>query len=173
MLRDSGIEFVAVPQIDRKLPATSFKQRGKTRFHVDLLVPSANEEFPVLPVPELKAHATGLPYLKYLLHQSQMAMLMGREGCCGVRVPLPEYFAVHKLLVSQLRASHGVKSEKDVFQACVLLAVLADKHSGAIESALKRVPKTARKYMKPAIESSRSLLETAYPRAWDALTSTT
>ena len=99
-------------------------------------------------------------------------MLMAREGCCGVRVPLPEYFAVHKLLVSQLRANRGAKSEMDVFQACVLLAVLADKHSGAIESALKRVPKPARKYMKPPIESSRSLLETAYPTAWDALTAT-
>jgi len=172
MLRDSGIEFVAVPQLDRKLPATSFKQRGKTRFHVDLLVPSPNEEFPVLPVPELKAHATGLPYLKYLLQESQMAMLVAREGCCGVRVPLPERFAVHKLLVSQLRSGRGAKSEKDVFQACVLLAVLSDKHPGAIESALKKVPRPTRKYLKPAIESGRSLLETAYPRAWEVLTAT-
>lgn len=172
MLRDSGIEFVAVPQLDRKLPATSFKQRGKTRFHVDLLAPSSNEEFPVLPVPELKAHASGLPHLKYLLEESQMAMLMAREGCCNVRVPLAERFAVHKLIVSQLRANRGAKSETDVFQACVLLAAMADKHSGTIESALKRVPKPARKYLKPAIESGRSLLETAYPRAWDALTAT-
>jgi len=169
MLRDSGIEFVEVPQLDRRLPATTFKQRGKTRFHVDLLVPSPNEEFPVLPVPELKAHATGLPYLNYLLEESQMAMLMAREGCCNVRVPLPERFAVHKLLVSQLRGKRDAKSEKDVFQASVLLAILADKHSGAIESALKRVPRPARKYLKPAIESGRPLLETGYPRAWDAL----
>lgn len=170
MLRESGIEFVEVPQLDRTLPATSFKQRGKTRFHVDLLVPSSNEEFPVLPVPELKAHATGLPYLKYLLEESQMSMLMAREGCCGVRVPLPERFAVHKLLVSQLRVKRDVKSEKDVLQACILLAVLADKHPGAIESALKKVPKPARKYLKPAIGSGRSLLEIPYPKAWDALT---
>lgn len=169
MLRDSGIEFVEVPQLDPKLPATSFKQRGKTRFHVDLLVPSPNEEFPVLPVPELKAHAQGLPYLKYLLEESQTAMLMAREGCCNVRVPLPERFAVHKLLVSQLQVKRGAKADKDVFQACVLLAVLAEKHPSAIESALSRVPKPARKYLKPAIESGRDLLEAAYPRAWDAL----
>jgi hypothetical protein len=170
MLRDSGIEFVEVPPLDRKLPATSFKQRGRTRFHVDLLVPSPNEEFPVLPVPELKAHATGLPYLQYLLQDSQTAMLIAREGCCAVRVPLPERFAVHKLLVSRLRSGRGAKSEKDVFQACVLLAVLADKHSGTIEEALKMVPGPARKYLKPAIESGRPLLEITYPRAWDALT---
>jgi len=172
MLRDSGIEFVEIPQLDRKLPVTSYKQRAKTRFHVDLLVSSPNEEFPVLPVPELRAHATGLPYLKYLLEESQMAMLVAREGCCGVRVPLPERFAVHKLLVSQLRVNRDAKSEKDVFQACVLFAVLAEKHPGAIESALKKVPRPARKYLKPAIESGRSLLETTYPRAWDTLTAT-
>src|SRR6266545_2351812 len=28
MLRDSGIEFVEVPQLDRKQPSTSFKERG-------------------------------------------------------------------------------------------------------------------------------------------------
>jgi len=97
-------------------------------------------------------------------------MLMAREGCCNVRAPLPERFAVHELIVSQLRANRGAKSEMDVFRACVLLAAMADKHSGAIESALKRVSKPARKYLQPAIESGRSLLETAYPRAWDALT---
>jgi hypothetical protein len=86
-----------------------------------------------------------------------------------VRVPLPERFAVHKLLVSQLRVKRGAKADKDVFQACVLLAVLAEKHPSAIESALSRVPKPARKYLKPAIESGRDLLEAAYPRAWDAL----
>lgn len=169
MLRESGIEFVEVPQLDRKLPPTSFKQRGRSRFHVDLLVPSPDETFPVLPVPELKAHATGLPYLKYLLGESQMAMLMAREGCCNIRVPLPERFAVHKLLVSRLRGSRGVKSERDILQACVLLAVLGERHPGAIEPALKQVPKSARKYLKPAIGSARAVLETAHPRAWEAL----
>ncbi|HEX9645916.1 MAG TPA: GSU2403 family nucleotidyltransferase fold protein, partial [Alphaproteobacteria bacterium] len=42
MLKDSGISFVEVPSLNRKKPPTSFKQRGRSRFHVDLLVPSAN-----------------------------------------------------------------------------------------------------------------------------------
>ena len=56
-----------------------------------------------------------------------------------VRVPLPERYAVHKLMVSQLRTDRGGKSEKDLFQAAVLLAVLGEKHPGAIADALRRV----------------------------------
>jgi hypothetical protein len=169
MLRDSGIEFVEIPRLDRKSPATSFKERGRSQFHVDLLVPSPNEEFPVLPVPELKAHATGLPYLQYLLAESQPGVLLAREGCCQVRLPLPERFAVHKLVVSRLRVGGGAKSDKDVFQASVLAAVLAESHPGALEAAAGALPRRARKYLRAALESARRHLESAHPRAWEEL----
>ncbi len=94
--------FVEVPPLDRGKPPTSFKQRGRSRFHVDLLAPSARADFPVVPVPELGTHATGLPILAWLLAESRTAMLMSREGCCAVRIPLPERFAIHKLIVSRL-----------------------------------------------------------------------
>jgi hypothetical protein len=153
MLRDSGIEFVEVPRLERRAPSTSFKQRGRSHFHGD----------------ELKAHATGLPYLDYLLAESQPAMLMTREGCCAVRVPLPERFAVHKLIVSRLRVERGSKPDKDVLQASVLCAVLAETHSGAVASALDEVPRKARHHLGPAIESARRHLERAHGRAWEEL----
>jgi hypothetical protein len=169
MLRDSGVEFVEVPALDRKRPPTSFKQRGRSPFHVDLLAPSGEEAVTVIPVPELKAHATGLPHLDFLLAESQIAMLMAREGCCSVRVPLPERFAVHKLIVSRLRTGREAKSERDVLQACVLAAALADGHPGAIESAAAAVPRAARKRLREAMKSARRWLETDYPRAWEEL----
>jgi len=171
MLQDSGIPFVEAPSLNRKKPSTSFKQRGRSSFHVDLLVPSTKENFPVVAVPELKAHATGLPYLDYLLSESQTAMLLAREGCCSVRVPLPERFAVHKLVVSRLRTGREAKSDKDVFQACVLCAALAESHPGAVESAVAEIPRRARKYLKPAIESARRFIEQTHPRAWEELRS--
>jgi hypothetical protein len=170
MLLDSGIEFVAVPSLDRKKPPTSFKQRGRSPFHVDLLAPSGNETLAVVAVPELKAHATGLPHLDFLLAESQTTMLMAREGCCAVRVPLPERFAVHKLLVSRLRAGRDAKSERDVTQACVLAAALADSHPGAIESAAAAVPRPASKHFKQALELARRWLAKDHPRAWEELT---
>ena len=103
------------------------------------------------------------------LQKSQTAMLMAREGCCPVRVPLPERFAVHKLLVSRLRTGREAKSDKDVFQACVLCAVLAESHPGAIESAVAQIPRRAKKYLTPAVKAARRFLEPAHGRAWEEL----
>jgi hypothetical protein len=169
MLRGSGVGFVDVPALDPRAPSTSWKERGRSHFHVDLLAPSPNETFPVVPVPELKAHALGLPYLGYLLAESQMAMLIAREGCCPVRVPLAERFAVHKLVTSRLRVGGGAKSEKDVFQAAVLCAVLAETQSGAVEAAVAALPRGAGKHFKGGRESARRHLERAHPRAWEEL----
>jgi len=169
MLKDSGIPFVEVPGLDPKSPATSFKQRGKGRFHVDLLVPSRNEDFPVVAVPELAAHATGLPYLDYLLEESQMAMLVARQGCCPVRVPVPERFAIHKLVISRLRVGRDAKAAKDVRQAAILAAVLGEQQPGALEAARNSVPAKAKKLLKQALIVARKHLETEYPRAWEEL----
>lgn len=170
ILKDSGIEFVEVPGLKHGQPSTSFKQRGRSAFHVDLLVPSPNETFPLVPVPELKTHAIGLPYLGYLLAESQDAALLAREGCCIVRVPLPERFAVHKLIVSQLRRGREAKSDKDIFQACVLCAALAESHPGSIESAAHQLPVRSRKHFKRSLAIARRYLEADHPRAWEELT---
>jgi hypothetical protein len=169
MLQQSGIEFVEVPELDRKKPSTSFKQRGRSRLHVDLLAPSRSQEYSVVSVPELQAHATTLPHLGYLLAESQEAMLMAREGCCSVRVPLPERFAVHKMIVSRLRTGREAKSDKDVHQACVLCAALAEGYPGALESAVGQLPVRARKYLKQALPVAQRYLEKNHARAWEEL----
>jgi hypothetical protein len=142
MLRESGIPFVEVPSLDAREPSTSFKQRGRSRFHVDLLAPSPDNSFSVVAVPELQAHATGLPYLAYLLGATQFATLLSREGACPVRVPQPSRFALHKLLVSQLRG--GAKGDKDRFQGAVFLAAIGDSQSGAIAEAFDDLPRAIR-----------------------------
>jgi hypothetical protein len=169
MLRASGVDFVEVPELNRRQGSTSFKQRGRSLFHVDLLVPSPDDAFSVVAVPELEAHAMALPHLGYLLSESQMAMLLAREGCCAVRVPLPERFAVHKLVVSQLRRGREAKSGNDVLQACVVAAVLAESHPGALESAVTALPRRARRHLQRGREAARGLLEMAHPRAWEEL----
>lgn len=168
ILRDSGIHFIEVPQLDHKEPATSFKQQGTSRFHVDLLVPSPNSEIRIIQVPELMAHATALPYLSYVLGETQMATLIAREGCCPVRVPIAERFAIHKLVVSQLRVNRDAKTEKDIFQAAVLMAALGEKYPGAIESAVMSLPSSARKYLVKALTPALTLMQ-GHPRASEEL----
>jgi hypothetical protein len=169
MLKGSGIDFVEVPHLDRKRPSTSFKLRGRSAFHVDLLAPSRDETYPVIAVPELRTHAVGLPYLGYLLDESQPGAVLAREGCCAVRVPLPERFAIHKLVVSQLRTGRATKSDKDRHQASILCAVLGDTQSGALEHARAALPKRASKYLKAALAVVRPVLEARAPRAWEEL----
>lgn len=169
ILTESGIEFLEVPSLDRKAPATKFRERGKGTLEVDLLVPSRDETFRTVPVPELRAHATGLPYLGYLLAESQPGTVIMREGCCAVRVPLPERFAIHKLVVSRLRAGRSAKAGKDVGQAVVLLAALGDAHGGAIADAVAALPKRASKHFRRAREEVRPVLEARAPRAWAEL----
>jgi hypothetical protein len=158
ILKESGIDFVEVPELDARKPSTSFKQRGMSRFHVDLLVPSPDMEIHNLPVPELKANASALPYLAYLLRNAQMSTLLAREGCCPVQVPLPERFALHKLVVSQLRSNRDAKSAKDVFQASAVIEALGESFPGALESAFEALPVSAHAHLLKALPMVRRQL---------------
>ncbi|EXI80195.1 MAG: hypothetical protein AW10_01972 [Candidatus Accumulibacter appositus] len=84
-------------------------------------------------------------------------------------VRVPERFALHKLMVSQLGTNRGGKSGKDLFQAAVLLAVLGEKHPGAIEEAWRRVPVSILGRLRSAVGQIRHLLEPDHARAWDEL----
>lgn len=168
-LRESGIDFVEVPQLNNRLPPTSFKQRGRSTFQVELLAPARAEEVGSAPVPELRAHAVTLPFLGYLLEESQMTAVLAREGCSPVRVPLPERYAVHKLVVSELRRGRDAKVYKDRGQAVVLSAVLGERYPGALRSAVEELPRRAVKYFRRALKRVQDDLERHHGRAWDEL----
>jgi hypothetical protein len=166
LLRESGIDFVDVPGLDRGKPPTSYKERGRSRFTFDLLVPTGGEEIETLPVPELHAHATALPYLRYLLAETQMGAAISNHGVATVRVPVPERFAMHKLIVAQLRVGRAEKSRKDLQQAAALVAATGELFPGAIEDAFSKTATSSRKHIRKSLEKIRPELE-AHPQAWD------
>lgn len=170
MLRETGIELSPVPQLERGAPATSFSERGGSRLHVDLLVPSRNDEYAIVPIPELNAHATGSPYLAYLLGLSQEVPCLSPHGVVRVRVPVPERYAVHKLIVSQLRSTQSVKVHKDLRQAATLIEALSERFPGAVEDALLATPRGARRHLQRAIQALKGHLPPSAP-AWDSLAS--
>jgi hypothetical protein len=166
LLRESGIDFVDVPTFTHGAPATSFKERGHSRFTFDLLVPTAREHIETLPVPELNAHATALPYLRYLLTETQMGAAISSHGAIAVRVPIPERFAIHKLIVAQLRVGRPEKSQKDLKQAAVLIAALGELFPGAIEEAYSKAPTSSRSRLRKSFEKIRAELE-VHPQSWE------
>jgi hypothetical protein len=169
LLRESGIDFVDALRLNHAEPATRFMERGRSRFTVDLLVPASGAEAEIHPVPELKTHATALPHLRYLLGESQMGAAMSNHGVVAVRVPVAERFAIHKLLVSQLRTGRPEKSLKDRKQAAVLIAALGELHSGAIEAAFKATPVSSRKRIRKALDQIGDLLA-PHPQALEEIT---
>lgn len=164
ILRSSGIPFDEVPGFDPRDATGKIKERGHSRFTVDLLVPGRGRDVSHRYVPELKAHAVALPHLGYLVAETQPAAALSRNGCIGVRVPLAERYAVHKLLVSRLRSSGNEKSRKDLRQAAILIAVLAETAPGAIAEAHAALSSSARGFVKNATPVLLPLLAD-YPAA--------
>jgi hypothetical protein len=166
LLRESGIDFVDVPGFTRGAPPTSYKERGRSRFTFDLLVPTSGEDIETVAVPELNAHATGLPYFRYLLAQTQMGAAISAHGAVAVRVPVPERFAMHKLVVAQLRAGRTEKSRKDLKQAAVLIAALGELHPGALEDAFRKTATSSRRHIRESLKRIQADLH-AHPQSWE------
>ena len=79
-------------------------------------------------MPALRGHAQLLRYLDFLLYQEVNAVALHGAGI-PIDVPEPVRFALHKLIVAQLRhqgvARSAAKAKKDLQQAQALIAVLA------------------------------------------------
>jgi hypothetical protein len=164
LLEESGVDFVKVPPLDHRDPSTKFTEKGRSRFSVDLLVASRDDEYSAVYVPELAAHATSLPYFRYLINESQDAIVISSHGVLAVRTPLPERFAIHKMIVAQLRRGGGAKSLKDIRQAAVLVAALGELYPGAIADAFRKTAVSTRKHIRKSFAQMRADLE-AHPQA--------
>jgi hypothetical protein len=89
--------------------------------------------------------AQALSYLDFSLEGAIDAVVLYREGI-PVRIPAPERFAVHKLIVAPARrGTHRAKSEKDLAQAAWLIAALSESRpfelAAALDAARVRGPK--------------------------------
>lgn len=121
--------FLPVPGLSPKDPSTSFKVRGRL-LRVDLLTPGGSGAGKPVPLPRFGASAEPLPYLDYLLEDSQPAAIVDGGGVL-VQVPHPARFALHKLIVAQERAAaFQAKRSKDIRQAAQLIAHLEADRPG-------------------------------------------
>jgi hypothetical protein len=134
-------------------------------------VPSRGTDYPIVGVPELKAHAKGLPYLGYLLGASQELPVLSAQGVVMVRTPVPERFAIHKLIASQLRNKTSSKPEKDLVQAATLIEALTERFPGAVEDALDAAPRSAKRHLKRAAKALKMHLPASAESAWEAMLS--
>jgi hypothetical protein len=168
ILADSGLEFVAVPGMPSRRPSASFKVPGVDALSVDLLVPGATLGR-VVALPELKAHAQQVPLLGFLLEQPVEAIALGPNHVVPVRVPAPERFALHKLMSSQSRKADRDKVRKDLEQAAVLAAAVAEDQPHALQDAFKAFPAAGRAAARHGARAAANLLGSAHPAGRESL----
>lgn len=165
LLKQTGLPFHEVPGLKRGEPSTSFKVRGR-KLKVDLLVPTTGVPYKAIRIPELGAYATGLPFLTYLLDDPINSIMIGRDKLVPIAVPHAGRFLIHKLAVSMLRASSdSAKREKDIAQAAILAAVLAQEQDFVLQEAIAAMNKALHARVKPAVRRARQLLQPGHPAA--------
>lgn len=159
LLKQTGLPFHEVPTLKRGAPSTSFKVRGR-RLKVDLLVPARGRPYTSVKVPELGAHAMGLPYLEYLLKATIPSVLIGRDRIVPISVPHPGWFCLHKLALYALRTgADDPKRQKDVFQAAILASALAHEQDFLLAEAVESMDSKLRSRVKPGIKRALVLLK--------------
>jgi hypothetical protein len=115
-----------------------------------------------------------LPFLEYLLERPVVSVIIGRDRIVPVAVPDPGRFCLHKLAVHSLRGSGDhPKRDKDLFQASVLLAALAEEADFRLEDAREAMSKSLRSKARAGALAAARLLEDEHSRAADWVASLT
>lgn len=141
--------FFPVPRLSPKEPSTPFAIRGKT-LRIDLLTPAKGGKSTPVFIRRFNAAAQPYKYLDYLIKDpTNAAMIAGTP--CLVKVPQPARFALHKLIVSQVRDGTAAdKKRKDITQARALIELLKEVRPGDIplakEELLAKGPSWAKKF---------------------------
>ncbi|MFZ2099278.1 MAG: GSU2403 family nucleotidyltransferase fold protein, partial [Oricola sp.] len=133
ILKRADASFASVPGLDRKSLPSHF--RSASGLMVDLLTPQLRrDDANPMPLQKLKAGATPLQYLKWLITDPAHAAVLFSAGV-PVLVPQPARYAIHKLIVAQKRTADRPKRDKDLAQASALIAVLHRTDPYALEDA--------------------------------------
>lgn len=167
VLKETGMNFVAVPGMPSHRPSASFMLPGADQIAVDLLVPGT-QAGNIVPVKELAAYAQSIPLLDYLIGKPIESVVLSPNQVIPVRVPSPERFAIHKLFSSQSRRSNRDKVRKDLEQAAVLAAALEEETPGSLADASKAMPTSGRTALKRGAATAAKLLD-AHAEARDTL----
>lgn len=94
--------------------------------------------------------ARALPYIDFLLAKPVVAIALYREGI-EVSAPAPERYALHKLIVSQLRDRHdSIRRQKDLQQAWWLLTVMIQERPEALQVAWQNMTSRGTQWRKLA-----------------------
>lgn len=139
---DPRFQAVMSPIETRKVMRYAITVGTQEEFSVDVLCPLRGSlRGGVTALKALRGGAQVLKHLDFLLYQEVNAVALHGLGV-PVNVPTPERYAMHKLLVSQMRIDtprSQAKSRKDLQQADALVRVLASDRPHDLEAAWREM----------------------------------
>jgi hypothetical protein len=122
----AALDLEPSPTIDPQGRTGRWRRKGAGAA-LDILAPSFTEEEGLVRLEAMEVWAQGLHFLNYLIADPIPAVALYRAGVL-VRIPRPERYAIHKLIVAQRRRGPDIsKRRKDLAQAAALIEVLAEE----------------------------------------------
>ncbi len=149
-IREIGIRMEAVFALDADQPP---KWRVDGELDLEFLSPVARGGKPSHLHPGIGERVQALRYLEYSIQEPEPAISLYRSGV-AVSLPAPGRYALHKLIVAQLRS--GVfheKRVKDLAQAEWLVSVLAETRRFDLWQAWDNLIRRGRKWKSLALAS--------------------
>ena len=150
-------EFIEIPALNAKNPTTSWRTEDR-ELRVDVLTPLVGRSRKgTVQLPTLGTHAKPLRFLDFLLVETLPTAVLTGSGVL-VRVPTPERYVLHKLIIAQRRNTTARdKAQKDLAQAQTLLEVLLEDRPDDVKDAWADLVDRGRKWKSEAMKSVRRL----------------
>jgi len=153
----NGIDasFRAIPTLHH--PGAAANYINDRAYRVEILTDNRgpDRDAPIV-LPALQTPAQPMRYLDYLLYNAIPAVVLA-DGGILVNVPQPERYAVHKLIVSQIRADTSVKRTKDLHQASALFDAIAEHRASDLAAAWTEAYARGPRWRKPLLDSLAQL----------------
>ena len=134
---DPAFEAIPSPMDSRRSWRYAIRAGAQQTFSVEILAPLRGPERPggVTRLRAMRSDARMLRFIDFLLYREVEAVVLAGPGI-PVRVPAPERFALHKLMLSRMRSespARQAKVRKDFAQAEMLLQVLVQDRPHELE----------------------------------------
>ena len=128
VLRTVDPTFRAIPDAFDRSRTSRFITRSK--YKVEFLTPNRGSDENQSRPAEMPALGGASPqplrYLDFLIYEPERSVVLYKGGV-PVLVPVPERYAIHKLIVAVERKENSAKATKDIFQASALITALNEK----------------------------------------------
>lgn len=163
VLRRVDLRFEAIPSAADTRRSWRYAIRAGTQetFSVELLAPLRGPERAggLTRLKAMRSDARLLRFLDFLLYQEVEAVMLAGPGI-PVRVPAPERFALHKVLLSNLRddgPASRAKARKDLDQAIALLRILAQDRPHELAAVWEELLDRGPAWRKRALRAAQAL----------------